>query len=654
MDYRKRMWILGGLDVCTVAAAVILAYALRFDVHIPPDYVASLLVSILANSLLTVILLRKYKMYRRVLRYASVGELLAIVKSVALAKISIFLLDLIFDVFFPQLHSPLSTELISFFLIIIGIGGTRIFWRIYSNAFLRAKTDRTSKNVLIIGAGNAGTLVAKELLQSPDSGLVPVGFIDDNSKKHNLHILGLPVFGSRQLIKDLVIRHAITHIVIAMPSAPKKEIAAIIEVCKHTNASIKLLPSVSDVVNEKVTIQAIRDVRIEDLLGREAITMDLSEIAGYLQDQVILVTGAGGSIGSELCRQISRFRPKKLLLLGRGENSIHEIEQELVSGRLRKQQIETIIADIRDQGRMWDVFEQHRPSVVFHAAAHKHVPLMEQNPLEAVKNNIFGTKNVAECAHQFGVSKFVMISTDKAVNPTSVMGTTKCIAEMIIQGLDRISQTKFVTVRFGNVLGSRGSVVPIFKKQIKNGGPVTVTHPEMERFFMTIPEAVQLVIQAGAFADGGEIFILDMGQPIRIDKLARDLIRLSGLVLDEDIHIQYTGMRPGEKLFEELFTMEEGLTATKHDRIFISNSLAFSWNGLMQSLFELELIAFRKGSIRQEEIIAQLKKIVPTYVVIQPSPPIYQNAEIAAIDSVKPSEKMRVAISGAQPMGLTK
>jgi FlaA1/EpsC-like NDP-sugar epimerase len=377
--------------------------------------------------------------------------------------------------------------------------------------------------------------------------------------------------------------------------------------------SIKILPKVSDLLSGKISMKMIRDVKIEDLLGRDPVAVDLTEVSNYISGETVLVTGAGGSIGSELSRQIARHQPWKLLLLGHSENSIFEIELEL-----RKQhpqlQIESVIADVRDWRRMKAVFAAHLPKVVFHAAAHKHVPLMERNPVEAIKTNIIGTKNVAELSHHNGVSRFVLVSTDKAVNPVSIMGVSKRVAEMFVLGLGQRSQTKFVAVRFGNVMGSSGSVIPIFKRQIQHGGPVTITHPEMVRYFMTIPEAVQLIIQAGALASGSEIFILDMGKPIKIDKLARDLIRLSGFEPEVDIKVIYTGIRPGEKLYEELLTNEEGIAATRHGRIFVEKQLQITWHEFLRDLDQLEQLVENEVEERFDLGMKQLlQKIVPNY-----------------------------------------
>ncbi|WP_311198838.1 polysaccharide biosynthesis protein [Paenibacillus hexagrammi] len=419
---------------------------------------------------------------------------------------------------------------------------------------------------------------------------------------------GLPVLGDRNEIIRVVNQYQIDEIIIAMPSVPKKEISSIIDICKHTKAKLKIIPKLHDLIEGKVTINAIRNVEVEDLLGREPVKIDLVGIADYVEDKVVLITGAGGSIGSELCRQVAPFNPSKLVILGHGENSIYLIEKEL-NRMFPDLHIEPVIADVQDKARMEEIFRIYQPKVIFHAAAHKHVPLMERNPAEAIKNNVFGTKNVAECAHQFHAERFVLVSTDKAVNPTSIMGATKRIAELVIQSLDRFSETKFVAVRFGNVLGSRGSVIPHFKEQIARGGPVTVTHPEMIRYFMTIPEAVQLVIQAGAFAAGGEIFILDMGAPVKIVDLATDLIRLSGFEPGVDIDIEFSGIRPGEKLYEELLLNEEIIENTRHNRIFVGSPLKIS-----QSELEMEIKRLEKAVGEESGIVrSAVKHLVPNF-----------------------------------------
>ncbi|MBM7618284.1 FlaA1/EpsC-like NDP-sugar epimerase [Bacillus tianshenii] len=444
------------------------------------------------------------------------------------------------------------------------------------------------KRTLIVGAGAAGRMVARQLLNNPASELQPVAFIDDDAKKRNLDILGIPVVGSRQDIADTVENLAIDHIVIAIPSLHQKELHKIFLECGKTNAKTQTLPMLEDLMTGKVSVNNFRDVQVEDLLGRPPVELDINSISETITNRVVLVTGAGGSIGSEICRQVSMFNPAKLILLGHGENSIYSIEMELKETyKNTKIEFITEIADIQDSKKMNTVMERHSPYIVYHAAAHKHVPLMERNPEEAVKNNVLGTKNVALAANWNNVHTFVMISSDKAVNPTSVMGATKRLAEMIIQDLDKKSTTKFIAVRFGNVLGSRGSVIPLFKKQILVGGPVTVTHPDMIRYFMTIPEASRLVIQAGSLARGGEIFVLDMGEPVKILDLAKNLIKLSGHSV-EDIGIEYSGVRPGEKLFEELLNENEIQEKQVYPKIYIGKTSQLYMNEIGELLETLE------------------------------------------------------------------
>jgi len=436
-----------------------------------------------------------------------------------------------------------------------------------------------------------------------------VGFIDDDLNKHNLTIMSLPVLGKREQIPDIVRKYKIELIVIAMPSVGASVVRDIVEICRSTKAEMKILPGVYQIIEGQVSVSSLRPVQLEDLLRREPVQVDLKEIAGYLKKETILITGAGGSIGSELCRQVATFGPSKLILLGHGENSIHKIWMEL-KDIFRDIDLSIEIADVRDKPRINSIFEKHRPAVVFHAAAHKHVPLMELHPAEAVKTNVFGTRNVAEAAIRLKTKVFVMISTDKAVNPSSVMGATKRMAESIIQQANLTSETVFTAVRFGNVLGSNGSVVPVFQKQIADGGPVTVTDPEMTRYFMTIPEAVQLVIQAGVMARGGEVFILDMGEPVKIVDMAKDMIRLSGLEPEKDIKIIFTGIRPGEKLFEELLTITEGSQATKHKRIFVAKPSLVEVTALEAELVNLH----RKGlQCTAEDIFGSLSAVIPNF-----------------------------------------
>jgi len=611
MSYKKRILLLSLIDLFIIAVAVMMAYLLRFDFRVREGVFEYIPYVFVMQSFIILLTFHLRNLYKRVWQYASIGELISIVKAVIIAEIVFFTTHIIVHSFIPSIVVPRSIYLLSGMLIIIGIGGSRLTWRMFRDNYLKIQPHH--KRALIIGAGDAGALIARELKHSPDNEFYPVAFIDDDPNKKSLELMGMPVLGGRESIHDVVENHQIKEIIIAIPSAPRSQVAEIIELCKTTKANIKILPKVSDIVSGKVSLKKIRDVNVEDLLGRDPIEVDLHGIADYVTDQIVLITGAGGSIGSELCRQIAPFSPERLLLLGHGENSIYDIELEL-----RKKypglKIETVIADVQDRDRINEVFESYHPNVIFHAAAHKHVPLMERNPAEAIKNNVFGTRNVAECAHEFNASHFVMISTDKAVNPTSVMGTTKRLAEMVVQDLDRKSSTKFVAVRFGNVLGSRGSVIPIFKQQIQEGGPVTVTHPEMVRYFMTIPEAVQLVIQAGALANGGETFILDMGKPVKISDLAKDLIRLSGLEPDQDIKVEYTGIRPGEKLYEEILTDEEGMQATKHDRIFVGRPIEYSHDEFQNGLKSLkEIVTHRNGLPDGNEVRTLLKKLIPSY-----------------------------------------
>ncbi|MDW7674363.1 MAG: nucleoside-diphosphate sugar epimerase/dehydratase, partial [Bacillota bacterium] len=512
-----------------------------------------------------------------------------------------------------RLPLPRSVYILAWILNIAFIGGSRLAWRLFREYGFNYKNGKDGKPILVIGAGDSGVIVAKELKRHYSNNINIIGFVDDDPAKQRLSILGIPVLGNRSVIKNLVERYDIQEIILAIPSAPGKVVREIIEICQQTKAKLKILPGMYDLIEGNVTVSQIRDVEVEDLLGREAVKVNLTEISGYTTENTVLVTGAGGSIGSELCRQLINFLPEKLILLDVCENNTYEIEMELRQINPNVQ-IVPLVKDVRDRKAIEQVFKTYRPQVVFHAAAHKHVPLMEINPEEAIKNNVMGTYNVAYAADLFGVNKFVLISTDKAVNPTSVMGASKRIAEMFIQHMDKTSKTNFVAVRFGNVLGSRGSVIPLFKKQIAQGGPVTITHEDMVRYFMTIPEAVQLVIQAGAMAEGGEIFVLDMGEPVKIMDLARSLIKLSGFEPNIDIEIVVTGMRPGEKLYEELLTAEEGVNATTHARIFVARP-----NGLKVQLIEETMANMVAGKlpINQHETELFLQQFLPEFRIIE-------------------------------------
>jgi FlaA1/EpsC-like NDP-sugar epimerase len=548
MTYRKRLTALAFLDSCIVLSAIYISYlTLNPDLYIfkiPMLFVTWITLFICHHTFASI-----YKLYNKAWEYASVGELIAIVKAVT---ISIAVTALMQEIVFHNMY--VRALMITWMLHVLLIGGSRFSWRMFRDNFMNKQ--KNIKRTLIIGAGRGGTMVARQLLSNHDIDLKPVAFIDDDPKKYKLDILGIPVVGNSSAISHTVEKYEIENIVIAIPSLGQKELNRIFEECAKTKAKTQIMPKVEDLMTGKVSVNQFREVQVEDLLGREPVELDIDGISEVVSGRTVLVTGAGGSIGSEICRQICKFNPSKIVLVGHGENSIYTIDMELRKKYQQQFEVVPVIGDIQDRNRMFEIMEQHRPFVVYHAAAHKHVPLMEYNPREAVKNNIFGTKNVAEAADTFGANTFVMISSDKAVNPPNVMGATKRFAEMIIQSLAVNSNTKFVAVRFGNVLGSRGSVIPLFKKQIKAGGPVTVTHEDMTRYFMTIPEASRLVIQAGALARGGEVFVLDMGEPVKIVDLAKNVIKLSGYSVEE-IGIEFTGLRPGEKMYEELLNENE-------------------------------------------------------------------------------------------------
>ena len=478
------------------------------------------------------------------------------------------------------------------------------------NIKLATKNTDISR-VLIIGAGCAGEMVVKELEKNPQLNKKAVAIIDDDITRIGDQVSGVDIVGTRNSILKIVKLYKIDEIIFSIANISKKGKKEIIDICKNTNCKIKTIPGIYEIIDGKVDIKQVRDVDIEDLLGREPIEVDFNLMGSYIQDSTILVTGAGGSIGSELCRQIANIRPKKLIMLDNYENNLYSIQQELIRKYGDSIKMIAVVASIREQKRMEKIFDKYRPEVVFHAAAHKHVPLMENSPGEAIKNNIFGTLNVAMLSSKYNVKRFLLISTDKAVNPTNVMGATKRAAEMIIQSLNEESKTEFVAVRFGNVLGSNGSVIPLFKKQIEEGGPVTVTHPNIIRYFMTIEEAVGLVIQAGGMAKGGEIFVLDMGEPVKILDLAKNLIRLSGFEPDVDIKIVFTGLRPGEKLYEELLMSEEGLLDTKHKKIFIGRPIDFDKNDLQKYLIELRNIVLEEDDELMEQA---MKNLVTTFI----------------------------------------
>lgn len=564
------------------------------------------LYEILTFIIVSIVILSICKCYRNLWRYAGEEELIAIVFACILSIITTYSIHLLIGIEFQQtfyiLNLIIATSLISW---------ARLTYRTGRRVLIRSRLKEKPSNVLIVGAGSAGDIVIQELKNNPKLLKKPIGIVDDDIKKQCRRMHNVPIIGMVKDIDSIVTKYDIDEIIIAIANISRKDKKNIIEVCKKTKCKLKTIPGIFEIIDGKVDIKKIRDVQIEDLLGREQVKVNLDEISGYLQNKVVLVTGGGGSIGSELCRQVSSLNPKQLIILDNYENNAYAIQQELVRKYGTSLNLITVIASIREEKRMDDIFKKYKPDVVFHAAAHKHVPLMEKSPSEAVKNNIFGTKNVAVLADKYKVKRFVLISTDKAVNPTNIMGATKRAAEMIIQTMNEKSETEFVAVRFGNVLGSNGSVIPLFKKQIEEGGPITITHPEITRYFMTIPEAVQLVIQAGAMTKGGEIFVLDMGEPVKIVDLAKNLIKLSGFEIDVDIFIEFTGLRPGEKLYEELLMSEEGLTDTSHEKIFIGKPISINVEKCKMNLEFLKAIVDKE---RVELIDIIMRELVPTYI----------------------------------------
>ena len=594
------------VDILAINAAFYIALYLRFEGNIDPQYLKVYLNNMIYLTLIKVAVFSYFKLYKSLWKYASIEEFLQVIVAAVVSNTGV-----LSYLFIKQTPLPRSVYIIVTMIDIFLIGGIRISYRM-----LRLLTEselrlsKHSKRVMIIGAGDAGAMIIRELKNHRQLNSIPVAVIDDDIKKEGTRINGVPILGQRYDIMSVAIKKKIDEIIIAIPSASQKEIREIVNECKRTKAKVRIVPGMYELIGGEITIQQVRDVQIEDLLGRDEVKLNTNEISDYIMGKKVLVTGGGGSIGSELCRQIVKYHPSELIVLDIYENNAYDLQNEL-KRKYEHINLKVIIASVRDKERIDQVIRDVRPHIIFHAAAHKHVPLMEDNPREAIKNNVFGTLHLVQAADQYEVQRFVMISTDKAVNPTNIMGATKRLCEMIIQSMDKQSKTEFVAVRFGNVLGSNGSVIPLFKTQIAQGGPVTVTHPEIIRYFMTIPEAAQLVLQAGGMAAGGEIFVLDMGEPVKILNLAEDLIKLSGLEPYEDIEIQFTGLRPGEKLFEELLLDEEGMKNTKHQKIFIGKPLSIDYKLLLNNLQILKDM-IHTGS--DQEIKNYVAKIVPTYV----------------------------------------
>jgi len=619
------------MDVLCVAVAFVLAFALRLD---GPSNLFQTHLARFFWLFLPLLALRlganlRFNLYQRLWRYASIEEMQSIVLATTAASLAFGLLVLALALGgpgWPTHGLPRSIVAIEWLLSLALLGGSRFSLRaiqagrwVGGHAVAQSSIG-TIKRVLVVGAGDAGATVARELHLRPRLAMEPVGFIDDDPEKQGKLIHGVKVVGSRRELVPAIARLAVDSVIVAMPTAPGAIIREILRDCERIGVGVMTVPGMAELISGRVTVSQVRPVQVEDLLRREPANIDLEAIAGFLEGATVLVTGAGGSIGSELCRQIAAFHPARMLLLGRGENSIYHIHTELLSRGLSSTEMVPIIADTRDLPRIKTIMRKHDPTIVFHAAAHKHVPLMEANPSEAVATNIFGTRNLLDVSAEMGVESFVLVSTDKAVNPTNVMGATKRVAEMMLQRMAATTGRRFLAVRFGNVLGSRGSVLPLFKQQIAAGGPVTVTHREITRYFMTIPEAVQLIIQAAAMGRGGEIFVLDMGEPIRIYDLAVDLIQLSGLEPHRDIAIKITGLRPGEKLHEELFTASERQVSTKNSRIFVSSLQWSDGDRLERGLQQLAML-LASGGDSPARLIAALCHLVPEFTPMDGSRP---------------------------------
>lgn len=597
------------MDVMSILLVSFAALYIRYDFSfqdIDPMFFKHCENLLIPNIIGTLLFFVIWKLYRSVWRYASANELVNIVGATACASLAQFVYCK-----FTDNQMPRSYSVLYFFLLTLAICCIRFGYRILrliNNKRMNLLGKEHCVNVMIIGAGAGGDMILKEIENSRYLSMRAKCIIDDQPGCHGKLMRGVPIVGGRESILDAVGRYSIDEIIFAIPSAGVQTRKEILDICKESGCKLRTIPGTYQLINGDVSVSSLKEVEIEDLLGREPIRINTEEVLEHVGGKVVLVTGGGGSIGSELCRQLAAHHPKQLIILDIYENNAYDIQQELVR-KYPDLDLVVLIASVRNKERIDSIFETYRPNIVYHAAAHKHVPLMENSPHEAIKNNVFGTYKVAQAADRYGVDKFVLISTDKAVNPTNIMGASKRLCEMLIQSMNRNSRTNYVAVRFGNVLGSNGSVIPLFKKQIAEGGPVTVTHPDIIRYFMTIPEAVSLVLQAGAYARGGEIFVLDMGEPVKILDLATNLIKLSGYRVGEDIQIVFTGLRPGEKMYEELLMNEEGLKETANKMIFIGKPIEFDEEVFRSQLVELEREAVDENS----DIRAAVEKIVTTY-----------------------------------------
>ena len=598
-----RSLIVAFIDLLLINVSLFLAFMIRFDWDLTPELANACVYFMIWAIFIRLALFNVFGMHQWSFRYASISEAMNVLKAVTIGS----LLLIVVAFFTRSARIGRSVLLIDYLICLFLVTSSRFLPRVLVK--FRQSRHANLKRVLIVGAGAAGEMIARELISVKKRVYEPVGFIDDNPTRMHTRIHGIKVLGTTDNIKNIVKEYGIEDVIIAVPSASGKTVRDIVSKCEKTEVKIKTMPELHKILTGEVTVKEIRDVRPEDLMGRETVQINTKDVSSFIRDKVVLVTGAGGTIGSELCRQIMKFDPAMLILYDHNENDTYFLELGLRE-KFPHLKFRTIIGDIKDIGLLKHTFSRYKPAVVFHSAAHKHVPLMEENPVAAVKNNIVGTRNFMYAAEHYGVESFVMISTDKAVNPTSIMGASKRIAETIIQAKAKTARTKFMAVRFGNVIGSSGSVVPIFKRQIEKGGPVTVTHPEVKRFFMSASEAAQLVIQAGAIGKGGEVFILDMGEQLKIADLAKNLVTLSGFAPGEDIEIKFIGLRPGEKMGEETLLDIEHDKATKYDRIFIAQPDDFDSQQLRRDIKTLERLAVLMD---EGKIIEKIKGMVPTY-----------------------------------------
>jgi FlaA1/EpsC-like NDP-sugar epimerase len=603
--FNKRRLLVFVVDIALIVAAYALAFLVRFDFAIPAESLDSFKKGFYIVLAVKPCVFLISGLYRSLWRYASLQDGIEIVKVITLSSV-ITVFTAMYMGHFPLF--PRSIFLLDWFFLFSAVAFSRLVWRVFRETYYLPHLGKGC-NTLIVGAGAAGSLLLKELRKHRNTAYNVVGFVDDAPETKGMRLHQVPVLGEVDHLEELVVKYRIEQVIIAIPSAGGKTLRRIVSFCEKARVRVKTLPTINDIIDGKISVSQIKDVDIEDLLGRDPVVLDGKSISSYLTGKKILVTGAAGSIGSEICRQLARFEPAKIILLDNAETSLFYMENELLR-KYPKLNVIPVIGDIRCGPRMERLFTEFTPEVVFHAAAYKHVPMMEYNPVEAISNNIIGTRKLADLAHSTGVRNFVMISTDKAVNPTSVMGASKRAAEIYIQALAGKSATKFTTVRFGNVLGSKGSVVEIFREQIRNGGPVTVTDPNMQRYFMTIPEASQLVLQAACFGNSGEILVLDMGEPVRIADLANELIKLSGLVPNEDIEVVFTGVRPGEKLFEELLIKGEGIRPTSHEKIKIAAAVALDLEIISVILDQLAVFSEQSDI---NGIMKLLTMLVPEY-----------------------------------------